>query len=346
MEEIKSNKDNDFLIPVSTEIGENCFNAIRFFCCLVVIGGHCFDISHTKFIYRNFIDMHISVCVFFILSGFWVTKSYLGTKDLKSYIVKRIKRLLPMYYLSVLLFAVICGFYSDLGVKGYFSSSGLYKYLFWNGIFLNFVCPSLPGVFSGVAINGALWTIKVEIGFYIILPVLIFIIKKLSNQKKRNVFLICIYILSVTWNEGLGYLSSRENIPSQLAYQLPGFMSYFVMGMLFLLNWNYLISKKNIYIVPAIIIFALHYVTKTEILMPMALTCILMWAGKTLLCFKRVGMPVDYSYGMYLYHFPLINILSNHLYFNQSFIWGWLAVFSLSFLMAFFTEKYIQSKIK
>lgn len=337
---------SELQVPSTSEIGENAFNAIRFFCCLIVIVGHCFDMSHTHFAYRSYIDMHISVCVFFILSGFWVTKSFFSTENIKAYAIKRIKRLLPMYYLTVLLFALICCIYSDLGIKGYFLSSHFWKYIFWNSIYLNFMCPSLPGVFNGLAINGALWTIKVEIGFYIILPILIYFLRKFDSRKKQNLFLIGIYVLSVIWNEGLRHLSTIIHIPPQLSYQLPGFMSYFIMGMLFLFNWEPLISKKNYYIVPAVIIFAFHYFTKTEILMPCALTMILMWAGISLKILKKVGTPVDYSYGMYLFHFPLVDIYTHHGLFNSTFVGGGICVIAISFIMAFIAEKYIQAKIR
>ncbi len=337
--------ENNLTTPTTEQIGPNAFNAVRLLCCLIVIIGHCFDLSHTQFVYRHFIDMHISVCVFFILSGFWVTKSFLTTNNLKDYAIKRIKRLLPPYYLTVFFFAIICVFFSGLTVTEYFTSFHFWKYLFWNCIFLNFLCPSLPGVFSGVAINGALWTIKVEIGFYIILPILIYFLRKFDSKKKQNIFLIVIYILSVIWNEGLSRLAGIIHIPSQLSYQLPGFMSYFVMGMVFLFNWETLINKKNYFIIPAIIIFALHYFTKTEIFMPCALTCILMWAGTTLKVFKQIGVPIDYSYGMYLFHFPLINIYTYIGLFSHTFIGGSITVIAISFLMAFITEKYIQTNI-
>ena len=94
-------------IPNLDSLKENSFNAVRLFCCLLVIVGHCFDISGIQFRFRSIIDMHISVCIFFILSGFWVTKSLLGSKNLKEYAIKRIKKLLPLYYFSVFLFAII-----------------------------------------------------------------------------------------------------------------------------------------------------------------------------------------------------------------------------------------------
>lgn len=56
-------------------------------------------------------------------------------------------------------------------------------------------------------------------------------------------------------------------------------------------------------------------------------------------------MPVDYSYGMYLFHFPLINIYTYFGLFNSTFVGGVGAVIGISFVMAYIAEKYIQSNI-
>lgn len=79
----------------------NAFAALRLFCCSIVIAMHILDLSGTKSILRPFFDGHVAVCVFFILSGFWVTKSFLSSTDLKSYVAKRMKRILPLYYISI-----------------------------------------------------------------------------------------------------------------------------------------------------------------------------------------------------------------------------------------------------
>ena len=47
-------------IPNLDSLKENSFNAVRLFCCLLVIVGHCFDISGIQFRFRSIIDMHIS----------------------------------------------------------------------------------------------------------------------------------------------------------------------------------------------------------------------------------------------------------------------------------------------
>ena len=126
-------------LPQKDALKDNAFNAVRFVCCLIVIVGHSLGLSGTPFAYSGLIDMHISVCVFFILSGFWVTKSFLSVRSLKEYFLKRAKRLLPLYYITVVGFAVVCVLYSDLDTAAYFTDGGFWRYLFWNALFLNFI---------------------------------------------------------------------------------------------------------------------------------------------------------------------------------------------------------------
>lgn len=303
------------------------------------------DISRTDSAYRSWIDMHISVCAFFILSGYWVTKSYIKNKTVLGFYKRRTFRILPLYEIAVFGFAVALVSFSTLSLKDYFTNSGLWKYLFWNAITLNFVHPSLPGVFNGGPVNGALWTIKVEVGFYLILPVLIWILDKQKSLRNKNVVLVTVYILSVLWSFLLSVFAERLRIPKQLSYQLPGFMSFFVSGMLYVYNEECLMKKNHIMILPAILCFVLHYFTKTEFLLPFALTVIVMFLGTRLKFLAEVGRPIDYSYAMYLFHFPLINIFTYLGFFEKSPIFSILIIIISVLGMAFIAEKYIQQKI-
>lgn len=126
----------------------NAFNALRLFCCLAIIAGHCLDLggvaAGAPFCPRP--DTHVCVCVFFILSGFFVTRSCLQRREAGEGAVRfyrrRAARILPPYYAVVLCCA--CGFYffSGCGLKEYFTSSRFREYLFWNAVFLNFMCVS------------------------------------------------------------------------------------------------------------------------------------------------------------------------------------------------------------
>ncbi len=139
--------------------------------------------------------------------------------------------------------------------------------------------PSLPGCLEGNAVNGALWTIKIEIGFYISLPIIIYFWKMIKNQNGKNIYLIILYISSIIYNLLLKKKAEAWHLPYQLSYQLPGFISFFVSGMLIFFNWSNFLRIKNILIVPSIIIFLIRYITNTEILFPAAFAVIIVWSA-------------------------------------------------------------------
>lgn len=151
---------------------ENGFHFVRLACCLIVMYEHAAVLGGADVPCLNLRGM--AVDVFFILSGFWVTLSYLKSVSMKEYALKRIRRIFPQYAAVVVFGAVLLFSFSPLGIRAYFSSDGFWKYLAANLCTLNFLHPSLPGVFGDVAVNGSLWTIKIEIAFYVLLPAVIF----------------------------------------------------------------------------------------------------------------------------------------------------------------------------
>ena len=322
---------------------ENAFNAIRLLLCLVVLFMHTLGV--VGIVNPYVLDGHMAVCGFFIMSGFWVTKSYFASENLKTFFLKRARKILPMYYISVIAFSLICLYFSDLPAKEYFCSD-YFKYLFWNCIFLNFMHPSLPGCFAGGAVNGALWTIKIEIAFYLLLPLVLYFWKKMKGSVRKNIFLGILYVLSVLYNLLLKRYSERLSLPSQLEHQLPGFISFFVSGMFIFLNWNLFLKIKNWLVIPSVAVYVLHYITKTEILFPFALAVIIVWAS--LLCknLSCIGSDMDFSWGIYLFHFPLMKILYFCVDGNVNIPVYVASVLGISFMLTFIAEKYIQGTLK
>ncbi len=159
---------------------DNSFHFIRLFCCLCIIYEHSVFLSFSSFPVLEISS--ICVKVFFIFSGFWVTISILRSESVKQYALKRIKKILPPYFTVVIAFALLLCMVSTLSPFEYFTNIGFWKYLAANLTTLNFLHTSLPGVFEGLplngAVNGALWTIKVEIAFYVFLPILMLVITK------------------------------------------------------------------------------------------------------------------------------------------------------------------------
>ncbi len=187
-----NNLQEIFISPVNVS-KNNAFNFLRLVCCLIVIYEHCVVLSGADF---PCYDLRgIAVNVFFILSGFWVTQSFFKSGSIKEYAIKRFKKILPQYWLVVFVCAVGLSAFSVLPLREYFCGGVFYKYLAANIFTLNFIQPNLPGVFEGLAlngsVNGSLWTIKIEIGFYILLPFIVFAVKKLHEKFNGGVQLHC-----------------------------------------------------------------------------------------------------------------------------------------------------------
>lgn len=159
---------------------ENGFHFVRLVCCLIVIYEHVVALSGASIPCLNL--RGLAVEVFFVLSGFWVTLSYLKSVSIKEYALKRIRRIFPQYAAVVVLGAVLLFSFSSLEIRAYFSSDEFWKYLVANLCTLNFLHPSLPGVFGGSAVNGSLWTIKIELAFYVMLPIIISAIRTMERK--------------------------------------------------------------------------------------------------------------------------------------------------------------------
>ncbi len=314
----------------------NSFNFIRLVCCLIVIYEHTLVLTDIQFINLNL--RGIAVSIFFVLSGFWVTKSYISSVSVKNFFIKRCKRLLPLYYGVIIVTAAGFVFFTNLSIKDYFMNTGFFKYLFANAIFLNFLAPNLPGVFGGLPINGSLWTLKLEVGFYLLLPVIVHIYNKLNTVFKKNMFLLIIYLSSFLYLFVFISVKNHYNLPVQLLHQLPAYMAYFISGMLYYFNWEFLRKHERKLFVVSLAVFGITWFIKfllIEVLFPFALASFVMFLSGHLKIFNNIGADVDYSYSMYLLHYPIIRILDSLHYFYLKPVIAIIAVFSITFLIAF-----------
>lgn len=165
---------------------KNSFHFLRLACCLIVIYEHSVGLSGSNM--PNLRLASTAVASFFIFSGFWVTLSLLRSESIKEYAFKRCKKILPPYWTVVIADALLLCAFSTLSAKDYFTDAGFLKYLVANILSLNFLHPSLPGVFEGLplngAVNGALWTIKIELAFYVCLPFVMWLLNMLSKNAR------------------------------------------------------------------------------------------------------------------------------------------------------------------
>ena len=270
-----------------------------------------------------------AVNVFFILSGFWVTFSCLRSASVKEYALKRFKKIFPLYWAVVIGFALLLVFESSISAGEYFTDSGFWKYLLANISTLNFIHPSLPGVFNGAPVNGSLWTIKVEVGFYILLPFILWFFfksQKMTGGGYGYMVLLAVFLLSLLYSALCDVACKRYGISESIKNQLPAFLTYFTCGMSFCLYWERLEKILNYLAIPALVIFVLLKVFTIPyvplVLNPVCLSVLVMWFG-TRLTFLGRSFKKDFSYPLYLVHYPLVMLFVQQGFFNSC--WGgWL----------------------
>lgn len=282
------------------DITKNNFDFIRVLLAFIVFVGHLGTLSFSKELsVLEHSPVEIAVFGFFIVSGFLIARSYERSSSLPSYARKRFNRIVPGYLLVVFLCATLLSLVSKLSIAEYFSNTQVYKYLFWNSIFLNFKAPNLPEVFNNGAVNGALWTIKIEICFYIAVPLMFLLFGK--NNKYRNISLIVLYFLS------LAYLNYFEMIgKASISRQIPGALCYFIGGMLIYFNFDKFIQHKHTLFIIAIITVWIDLIFHIKFFSPMMLSIIVLYIAYSFKFLNNFGKYGDFTYGIYIFHFPII----------------------------------------
>lgn len=259
---------------------------------------------------------HSAVGGFFALSGFLVYASYLKRPSLKSYVGARVRRILPSYSFIVLASALLLSAMSTLPPAQYFCSPDFWKYLGANLTFLNFLHPTLPGVFEGSeyavpAVNGSLWTLKVEWMLYLSVPLVVALIGKIGDRYRQPV-LWTILVLSILYALAMQllYEASGREFYNILGRQFAGQLSYFYMGVILYFNRHWLTDRRLLSLAVIVALFLCReivpygYVT----LSPIAVSASVLWVSLNGDWGRWLKHRDNISYDIYLFHFPVIQV--------------------------------------
>ena len=317
----------------------NNFDFLRFLFSFLVVIGHAILLSRKEEFQNDFLASLplYGVFSFFIISGFLVFGSYERLQNLRKYTENRLRRILPAYVFVVSFFAFFLYFFSD--AAPYFNAQWL-KYLISNLTFLNFLEPCLPGVFMNnwlCAVNGSLWTIKIELMFYMFIPLLYLGIKSLTRVQK-NWVLGSVYALS------LAYFLIMQHLGKEfLAKQLPGNLFYFASGILVYINLDFFKKWKNYLVLPALLIVVLEKLfLGFTFLFPLAWAVVLFWFAFSKIPLQNFARYGDFSYGIYLVHFPIIQLFIQEGWYNEHAFVGLFLTFLIIVFFSIFLWNFIE----
>lgn len=338
---------NNLLNKKSKELLEkdNCFDFIRYFFTISIFIVHFYDLNDIKETW--FITGTTGVRAFFIISGFLIFYSHIEKQNLKYYIEKRIRRILPPYVAVVILFTIAGIFITELNLKEYIFNKDTYKYLIANLSFLNFIQPTLPGVFESnpiPAINGSLWTMKVEVMFYLSVPFVFYLLKKYN----KLLIMIAIFFLAIAYSYYFTILYEQTNnqIYLLIRKQIGSQFIYFYSGTFILLYFDSFIKYLK-YLFPISVVVYLFsdvnpFFSNIE---PLAFATIIIGLAYNLKYLNFLRKYDNISYGMYLYHYPIIQTIIYYKIPQFNIYLAFFIALTLTIIVSILSWKFIEKPI-
>lgn len=324
---------------------QNNFDLLRFIFSFVVFLVHAYVLSGEENLeaLSNVLSSDIAVKSFFVVSGFLIFMSYENSRNASSYFNKRIRRIYPAYFFIVVTCAVLGAAFSMLSWREYCSMAVL-KYLVSNLVFLNFIKPDLPGLFAGnrfQAVNGALWTLKIEVMFYLLVPLAVCAFRRVG----RWPVLLAVYITSVIYTMILNKMAGETGsvLYLELQRQLPGQLAFFIAGAACYYYLSYLALYCMWLLPAALAAFVLHDWLPWAVVQPAVLAVLVVYFACVFPFLGNFGKHGDFSYGIYIVHFPILQMFVAFGLFKESpwltLLVAGLLVIVVAFLIWHFIEK-------
>lgn len=288
----------------------NNINIIRFVAAAMVIYGHMASLADFPLpvLFGEPVS-HLAVKIFFVLSGYLILQSFLRDENFFRYMVRRTFRIMPGLIFVVVVSAFLLGpALSENGIRAYLSNPSTYEYL---KNILMYPIYYLPGVFSDnfypTAVNGSLWTLPVEFLMYLILPFFVVIFRKLKILKP-GLFVTALGLFVFHVVQVFVFPEARFVVWGTDLFQALSLAPYFFAGAflsfpeaknIFNMQWAF-----SLLFLGSILVFKWTWLYETVVflLLPYA-TLTFSLASPAI--FGRVFAVHDYSYGLYLWGFPV-----------------------------------------
>lgn len=325
----------------------NCFDFLRYFFALFLIVVHFCTLAKIDTFFMSW--GNIRVKAFFIISGFLVFYSFVNTPDISLYVEKRVRRIVPPYILVVFLCFILGSLITSLSVKDYFSSIKTYKYLLANLSFLNFIEPTLPGVFDSpnmynAAVNGSLWTMKVEVMFYVSVPIVYYFLRKYKKLYIMLFIFIFAFLYEYVFN--ILYEKTGDNFYLIMQKQIGSQFKYFYSGTLILLYFDKFIKYiKYLFPVSLFVFLFKGYSVILYALEPLSFAILIIGCAYNLSFLNFFRKYDNVSYGMYLFHYPIIQCFVFYGYTEMYPVMSFIAVFCITIFVSIISWKFIEKPI-
>jgi peptidoglycan/LPS O-acetylase OafA/YrhL len=292
----------------------NNFNLLRFFAASLVIFSHCYAVAWgTNFepIYEYLGRLEtggsLGVLVFFSISGFLIAQSFARRSRVMPFLAARILRIYPGLIAATVFSALLASFATTLPRLKFWTDDLTQTFLLHNSLGYPTIF-DLPGTFAmnpdPRVVNGSLWTLPIEMEMYLLVAAL-GIAGYFAHRALFNAFFgaFLVYVIIYKPAESLLVYGNTPEVGRMAMIFLFGMFLYVnrdrvplsIPGAALLLA-----AIALLYRVPRINLFYL----------PAVAYIVLVMAYHPKLYFAAFNRWGDYSYGLYIYAFPVQQLIA------------------------------------
>lgn len=282
------------------ESRQNNFTLLRFVAASLVIISHSFSLL--KYHKLDFLG-GLGVTIFFIISGYLITQSWVHSPNPAKFIKKRLLRILPgLGFCTLVTMSIIGPLTTSLPLSNYFSDIHTWSYL--TNILLYPLQFTLPGVFDTNSthhlVNHSLWTLPVEFTAYL----LIVLLGLFKLVKKRFIVIgVLVLILANAYLHGFSWYRGISFYNFSIVSIVPYVIYFFIGSAILLLKIK---IRFNIFLFICALILFVFTLTSRSFLYSYFVAIPYMVFSIAFLSKKFPFLKkTDPSYGMYLFSMPI-----------------------------------------
>jgi peptidoglycan/LPS O-acetylase OafA/YrhL len=298
----------------------NNFNLLRLIAAFQVMWVHAFNHFEFDGPLVNAFRVAPGVPTFFFISGLLISAAYERTRPagLKVFYRNRFLRIFPGLWASIAIALAAVLALGYLSTRS-FSIAHFAAWLAGQASIFQFYNPDFMRGFGVGVLNGALWTISVELQFYLFTPLIWWLFTR------QRALLALLFTFSLGLNLFFRFRLDWTYLPMKLAYvsSLP-WVYMFITGFLvnayrsqvdaFLRRVPFAVAAAAF--VASMILLGSYRVNATNAINPLSFLLLAVLILKISTQELRLPPVVndfirrnDFSYGLYLYHMPVINVM-------------------------------------
>lgn len=244
----------------------------------------------------------LAVNIFFVTSGFLVSRSLLGGGRALDFAIARVLRIYPGLIVAVLACAFLLGpIATDMGGLNYLIAKGTWAFVIYDGLLTPLTLRAgLPGVFAHNpypdVVNASLWTLPWELRMYISLLV----VSSLRLTGRAFPALLAATLIAYGLSQ-FGLWKPFESFPI-----LVRFLAFFYVGVALCRYRAHVPISGKVALIVTIVFLVGSILAQNAVLEPFFIGYITLFAAfwpRGVI--KRWSEGADISYGIYIYAYPV-----------------------------------------